>query len=111
LDPERWTAAPQPMLFDGAKRDRAIGVADLAIAASSDYLSFGNLDLARSLLTVLGAHQYADGKLPGGMLGNGTFSPEDANLPDYTLWWILAVGDYFRQSRDIRALDQLFPIV
>jgi alpha-L-rhamnosidase len=111
LDPALWPGAPQAVLLDGAKRDRAVGVADLAIAGSSQYFSFGNLNLMRSLLSVVGTHQYADGKIPGGMLGSGAFSPEDANLPDYTFWWILAVGDYIRQSGDLHALEQLFPVV
>jgi alpha-L-rhamnosidase len=111
LDPTRWEGAPQPLLLDGAKRDRAVGLADLAIAARTQYLSFGDPDWINQLLRSVGAHQYADGKLPGGMLGNETLAPEDARLPDYTFWWVLAVGDYVQQSGDVHALDTLFPRV
>jgi alpha-L-rhamnosidase len=111
LDPTRWDGAPQPMLLDGAKRDRALGVADLAIASQADYVSFDRADRTRDLLLSVGAHQYADGKLPGGMVGNAAFAPESADLPDYTFWWVLAVGDYVRQTGDVSALRDLFPHV
>jgi alpha-L-rhamnosidase len=111
LDPVRWPTAPQPMLLDGAKRDRALGMADLAITARSQFASFGNWDATAKLLMLTGGRQYPDGKIPGGMLGNGAVSPEDAKLPDYTFWWILAVGDYFAQSGNVDALRVLFPHV
>ena len=111
LDPARWEGAPQPVLLDGAKRDRVLGLADLAIAARSEYLSFGDWDRVGRLLDNAGAHQYADGKLLGGLPGYDASTPEDARLPDFTLWWILAVGDYVLQSGDVHALDALFPHV
>jgi alpha-L-rhamnosidase len=110
LDPGRWDGAPQPLILDGAKRDRALGVADLAIAAQANYLTFDDADRTRDLLLTLGAHQYADGKLPGGMVGNA-FAPESPQLPDYTFWWVLAVDDYARQTGDVSALRTLFPHV
>jgi glycogen debranching enzyme len=57
------------------------------------------------------SQQYADGKLPGGLAGGDEVAPEDARLPDYTLWWILAVADYVQQSGDLRAAEELFPRV
>ncbi len=111
LDAALWEGAPQPLLLDGAKRDRAVGLADLAIAARSEYLSFGDWDWVGRILRTVGAQQYADGKLPGGILSSDAVAPEDARLPDYTLWWVLAVGDYVQQSGDVQALDSLFPRV
>ncbi|HET6318690.1 MAG TPA: hypothetical protein VFG86_19730, partial [Chloroflexota bacterium] len=61
LNPARWENAPQPRLLDGAKRDRAVGVADLAIAARGLYASFGEWDWVGQLLRRVAAHQYADG--------------------------------------------------
>lgn len=111
LDPEHWDGAPQPLLLDGAKRDRALGVADLTIAARAEYLSFGNWQRMRALLGRVGAHQYADGRMPGGLVGNDTVAPEGPDLPDYTFWWVLGVGDYVRQTGDVQALQDLFPHV
>jgi alpha-L-rhamnosidase len=111
LDSTRWPTAPRPMLLDGAKRDRALGMADLAISARSQHISFGNWDATARLLILAADRQYADGKIPGGMLGNGVVSPPDERLPDYTLWWILAVGDYIAQSGDSQTLKALFPHV
>jgi alpha-L-rhamnosidase len=111
LDPARWAAAPQPLLLDGAKRDRAVGLADLAIAARGEYLSFGDWAWIGRQLASAAAHQYADGKLSGGLLSNDTLAPEDERLPDYTLWWVLAVGDYVQYSGDVQAVGTLFPHV
>ena len=111
LDPARWDGAPQPLLLDGAKRDRALGLADLAIAARTESLSFGDWEWIGQLLVTTAARQYADGKLPGGMLGTDSVAPEDGRLPDYTLWWVLAVGDYVQQSGDLARLQELFPHV
>jgi alpha-L-rhamnosidase len=111
LDPARWDGAPQPLLLDGAKRDRALGLADLALAARTEYLSFGDWEWIGRLLVSTAAHQYPDGKLPGGMLGIDSVAPEDGRLPDYSLWWVLAVGDYVQQSGDVARLQELFPHV
>jgi alpha-L-rhamnosidase len=111
LDPARWQNAPQPLLLDGAKRDRAMAAGDLAIAARGEYASLGQWEWIGRLLSRLGEHQFADGKLPGGLAGDDAASPEDDRLPDYTFWWILAVGDYVQQSGDLRTAEALFPRV
>jgi hypothetical protein len=81
------------------------------LTARSQYLSFGDWDSTSRLLMLAASRQYADGKIPGGLLGNSTTSPEDARLPDYTFWWILAVDDYVLQSGDLAGLHALFPHV
>lgn len=110
LDPAKWVDAPQPLLLDGAKRDRSVGAADLAVEADAEDASFGNTALVQSMLSGMAENQYADGKMPGG-LSSGSPGPEDANLPDYTLWWVYAVRQDVDQTGDLGFASAMLPHV
>jgi hypothetical protein len=112
LDPALWRDAPRPMLLDGAKRDRALGLGDLPVAARASYLSFGRSDLVRRLLQELASYQHPSGKLPGGIMWpDRRSSMETPDLPDYSLWWVMAVYDYFMETGDEGLVRAVLPNV
>lgn len=79
------------------------------IGFSGLFLTTGRFEQARTMLLALASHE-RDGLLPSMFPEDGAEPPYDA--PDVSLWYVQAVYDYFRYTRDEKTLlDRLMPVV
>lgn len=89
------------VLVDGAKRDRAIWPADLAIGQLTAFVSSHDLASLRNTLDALYAAQSLDGGLPYAGPAVLSFGSDT-----YHLWTLVATADYVLFSNDKSWLDQ-----
>jgi alpha-L-rhamnosidase len=79
-----------------------------AVTLGAIYACFGETRLARKFLRQSAATQY-----PTGFLGNmtNTFSANwQGVLVDFSLWWLMALRDYYRYSGEEEIVHELYPV-
>ncbi|MFW5745157.1 MAG: family 78 glycoside hydrolase catalytic domain, partial [Spirochaetota bacterium] len=79
-----------------------------AVTLGTIYACFGETRLARKFLRQSAATQY-----PTGFLGNmtNTFSANwQGVLVDFSLWWLMALRDYYRYSGEEEIVHELYPV-
>ena len=79
-----------------------------AVTLGGIYACFGETRLARKFLRQSAATQY-----PTGFLGNmtNTFSANwQGVLVDFSLWWLMALRDYYRYSGEEEIVHELYPV-
>jgi hypothetical protein len=79
-----------------------------AVTLGAIYACFGDTALARKFLVQSAATQY-----PTGFLGNMT-NTYNANwqwvIPDFSLWWLMAVRDHYRYTGDESVVHELYGV-
>ncbi|MFL5803035.1 MAG: alpha-L-rhamnosidase C-terminal domain-containing protein [Roseiflexaceae bacterium] len=98
-----------PVIFDGAKRDRAVWSGDLEIQGPVVLLSLGTngAPYVKGSVQQLIAQQNADGSLPSavGFLNIGRFNYANT----FSAYTALAAIDYYRYTRDTPFVTQILP--
>ena len=79
-----------------------------AVTLASIYACFGDTRLARKFLVQSGATQYPTGFL--GSMTNTYTSRWQWVLPDYSLWWLMAVRDYYRYTGETDIVHELYGV-
>ncbi|PSK96405.1 beta-galactosidase-like protein [Haloactinopolyspora alba] len=96
-------------IMDTPWRESAQWVGDVAaVTLGGIYSCFGDTALAAKFL-----RQSAAGQMPSGVLPNVTnvvFPPHNAHLVDYSLWWVLALWEYYRYTADAEIVHELYPV-
>ncbi len=102
---ENWDFKSQPgFIWDGAKRDRSVWSADLAIEAKLEYLSHNRPGPVHDSLDLLAQKQRPDGLIPP-----SNFDNFNQTLYDYGAWWVIALADYYNNTGDRAFALRLFP--
>lgn len=105
------------VIFDGAKRDRAVWSLDLAISTPSYFLSLWNPEAVRhSLLTLLSQKGKGGFALKSGYIPHSAFPTNRMTwLPGtfitfsvYVLWWIRGVYFYYLYTGDREFVKSVF---
>jgi hypothetical protein len=94
----------EQLIVDGAKRDRALWVADLALQARIEYLTHNRPEPIRLALRRLADLQQPDGAIPA--------SSEQRYrhvFYDYCAWWVQALADYVRYTGDLAFAESMYP--
>lgn len=101
--------ASNEYITDTPWREQGQWLGDVAaVTLGAIYACYGETRLARKFLRQSAATQY-----PTGFLGNmtNTFSANwQGVLPDFSLWWLMAVRDYYRYSGEIDIVHELYPV-
>jgi hypothetical protein len=99
------TLEGEPVLLDGAKRDRDPYVGDIAVAGRTLYLTHPDAAAAaRNVLADLANHQRSDGWIPPASIVGYTLP-----LFDYPLWWVTASWDYVLYTGDVGYAADYYP--
>ncbi|MFI6345705.1 alpha-L-rhamnosidase C-terminal domain-containing protein [Streptomyces sp. NPDC050560] len=94
-----------PVLVDGAKRDRTVWPGDLGVSVLTDHVSLGDLAAVRASLDTLYRHQTEDGALPYAGPAVNFLGTSDA----YHLWTLVGTALYVRFSGDTGWLRERYP--
>jgi hypothetical protein len=103
----------QNEIWDGIKRDQLPWMGDLYVEALVAYHVYGDADLARRSLAVLGdlgpapPRALAAQVYPGLQAIWQTAGGDINDIPSYTLWWLVGLGDYLRYTGDLSLLEDL----
>ncbi|HYI15578.1 MAG TPA: hypothetical protein VEX37_09310, partial [Thermomicrobiales bacterium] len=79
------TASGEWLVLDGAKRDRAVWIGDLAVAARMEYATHNRPVAIRDSLASMADFQRPDGTIPP-----SSFLDHSLILYDYYAWWVVA---------------------
>ncbi|MCX7174655.1 MAG: family 78 glycoside hydrolase catalytic domain [Proteobacteria bacterium] len=83
---------------------------DAYLDARINYAAYGDTRLAARLIRQVAAAQRPEGFTP--MAAPGDFAVAGfTNIPDFCLYWILAIGDYLRFADDPALTEEVYPNV
>lgn len=82
-------------ILDGAKRDRAVWIGDLAVAARIEYATHNKPVAIRDSLASMADLQRPDGTIPP-----SSFLDHSLILYDYYAWWVVAFAEYYLYTGD-----------
>ncbi len=96
------------LLLDGAKRDRAVWAADLAVAARAYYAAGRDPGpIARSIERLATLPR---ARRPGSQpVASTDFDGGRPEYLDYGSWWTIALRDYWRETADAAFVERLYP--
>lgn len=81
---------------------------DACLDARFNYAAFGDTQLAARLIRQVAATQRADGLTM--MVAPGDFALASfTNIPDFCLYWVMAIDDYQRYADDPSILPEVYP--
>jgi len=101
----------QPVIFDGAKRDRLVWLGDLAQTIPTIATSLGGngAEYVKQSLALFARYQNpADGFVPGLSLASGPALPYSAS---YSTDYVIELGMYYRYTGDLAFVQEQFPIM
>lgn len=98
----------QKVFEDGPKRDQRLWMGDLRLQALANYETYQMNDMVKGCL-----YLFAALPMPNGQVGACLFlepKPEvdDTSMFDYSLLFVAALWDYYKQTKDIEALRELW---
>ena len=83
---------------------------DAYLDSRINYAAFGDTQLAARLIRQIALSQRPEGLTM--MVASGDFSVLGfTNIPDFSLYWIMTIGDYIRFVGDTRIVDEVYPAV
>ena len=101
----------QEVYEDGPKRDRRLWSGDLRLQALTDYCLYKNDALARRCLYLFAACQEEGTYLPGCLFYKPEFHyDEGCAITDYALIYAVSLCDYYKYTKDIETVRDLYPI-
>lgn len=99
----------QKVFEDGPKRDRRLWIGDLRLQALADYETFHNLDLVKRCLYLFAGMTREDGRIGACVFTEPSYIVDDTILLDYALFFAPVLYDYYKASRDMETLKELWP--
>lgn len=100
----------QLVFEDGPKRDRRLWLGDLYLQAKANYVTFKNYDLVKRCLYLFAGLPHEDGCLSSAVYYEPILNNQAWILHDYALLFIGTLADYYRETGDMEALKELWPV-
>jgi alpha-L-rhamnosidase len=102
----------QLVFEDGPKRDRRLWLGDFRFQALTNSITFRNEALIKRCLYLFASGATQSGSLPADIFAtdNGRFIPDDLVMGDYSLLYVDILENYFRMTRDVQTLADLYPV-
>lgn len=101
----------QKVFEDGPKRDRRLWIGDLRLQALVNYQTYQMNDMVKGCLYLFAGLPMENGQVGACVFLEPEPEVDDTCMFDYSLIFILAVWDYFKETGDKEALFQLWPTV
>lgn len=98
----------QTVFEDGPKRDRRLWMGDLRIQALANYETYRNNDLVKACLYLFAALPMDNGQVGACVFLEPEPEVDDTVMFDYSLLFIVCLRDYYRQTKDIETLKDLW---
>ena len=110
IPPSSPDGGPQPVVFDGAKRDRLIWIGDLAqdVPTIEDSLGGNGTAYLKQSLAIFGASQEPDGAV------GGFATPLGASYfysTSYSMYFVADVASYYLYTGDLAFVRQEWPAI
>ena len=99
----------QHVFEDGPKRDRRLWIGDLRLQAKANYATFKNLDLVKRCMYLFAGLTRDDGKISACLFTEPVMQADDTFLWDYSLFFISILYDYYKETKDIKTVEELWP--
>lgn len=99
----------QTVFEDGPKRDRRLWIGDLRIQALANYQTYKNCDMVKGCLYLFAALPLKDGSVGACVFLEPKPEVDDSKMFDYSLFFICILRDYFKNTKDKEALNDLWP--
>jgi len=100
----------QLVFEDGPKRDRRMWLGDFRLQARANYRTFHNVDMVKRCLYLFGGLTFNEGKVPACLFLDPEIEPDDTYLFDYALLFGSVLLDYYREAKDWKTLEDLYPV-
>lgn len=113
---------PRPVVVDGAKRDRALWLADLDLEANLGIYTFRQAPATiRRSLQAFSCRQTTDGQMAISEPLSVTVCPDvppvpaqaastPSLIPDYAAWWPIGLHDYYQLTGDADFTRRMLPV-
>ena len=100
----------QLVFEDGPKRDRRLWIGDLRMQALANYETYRNYDLVKECLYLLGALTNDEDRVGACIFLEPEPEVDDTFMFDYSLFFINTLLDYYRQTGDDSAVNDLWHV-
>ena len=94
---------------DGPKRDRRLWIGDLRLQALANYETFKDMELVKRCLYLFAALTKDDGRVGACLFIEPEYLVDDTFLLDYSLFFINILWDYYKETKDIEFIEELWP--
>lgn len=98
----------QKVFEDGPKRDRRLWMGDLRLQALANYETYQMNDMVKGCLYLFAALPMPDGQVGACMFLEPEPEVDDTSMFDYSLLFVVALWDYYEQTNDIEALEEMW---
>ncbi|MCM8711890.1 sugar hydrolase [Clostridium sp. SYSU_GA19001] len=99
----------QDVFEDGPKRDRRLWIGDLRLQAAANYKTFKNYDLVKRCLYLFAGVTNENGQVSACIFTEPEPIPDDTFLYDYSLFFVDILYNYYKASKDIKVIKDLWP--
>lgn len=98
----------QTVFEDGPKRDRRLWAGDLRMQALANYETYRMNDMVKACLYMFAALPLENGKVGAAMFLEPEIEVDDIEMYDYALLYIASVRDYYKATKDLEAVNELW---
>lgn len=99
----------QTVFEDGPKRDRRLWLGDLRIQALTNYETYENNEMVKSCLYLFAALPFGNGQMGACLFLEPEPEVDDTVMFDYSLFFVAALRDYYKKTKDMETLADLWP--
>lgn len=99
----------QTVFEDGPKRDRRLWMGDLRIQALANYQTYRKNDMVKACLYLFAALPMEGGRMGACLFLEPEPEVDDTQMFDYALFFINTLWDYYQETKDKEALEELWP--
>ncbi|MCD8125572.1 MAG: hypothetical protein LUE23_11210 [Lachnospiraceae bacterium] len=99
----------QTVFEDGPKRDRRLWLGDLRLEALANYQTYHQNDLVKACLYLFAGSTYENGQVSACIFLSPQIEADDTKMFDYSLLFIAALRDYWKETGDWQTLCELYP--
>lgn len=100
----------QHVFEDGPKRDRRMWMGDLRLEALTNYVTYHNTDMVKGCLYLFAALTRENGAVSSNIFMEPEPESDDAVMFDYSLLFVAALYEYYKETGDTDTLKELWPV-
>lgn len=99
----------QLVFEDGPKRDRRLWIGDLRLQALANYETYQKNDMVKECLYLFAALPLENGQVSSCIFLEPEPEADDTVMLDYSLFFVAILLDYYKETKDLETLKELWP--